>query len=527
MSALTREEHQLVLKVLNAEQLAAYSRDMAIYADRIRDAKAALDQKRITQAAYEKTLELNGRRMRVTSEAIETLNKQTRNYQQNLIGLGYALNDFTSVQGGFQQQMIAVANNMPMLLAGFGGLGLALGAILPVLPPLVSGAKAFVGALGGEDAEKAKAALDAIATKLDERKKQLEALDKIKGGPGAEAKARAEQLQGDVGGTQDQIVQGLVEATPRAGLDALAAERQRQVDRYQALDRKVQAGAAGLIPHRDAARDEIAKLDQRINTQVATRQLDAKETVAKAMLEGDPQAVGKVVKAMRDRPEGFSPQQIGAFEAATPEAMAEQERIDAELERSIERQKEGRAKIAEKERALDAKRRLDDNNFEEAKKRADARAELHDARAAAIAANTPIDEMAVRYAQEARARGGDFDPRTGRKTGRNPTDALALDSARMAKRADPSLDDEGAKAIGYRIANQAFETVDRSIEERKQMTTFVGEAQQTMAVLAGEIQALHAMFGPAAAAQIRLKQQLIQSLQAQRARTHTMLPENH
>ena len=55
------------------------------------------------------------------------------NYQQRIQGLGYAMNDFTSVQGDMSARLNAISNNMPMLLAGFGGLGLALSAILPTV----------------------------------------------------------------------------------------------------------------------------------------------------------------------------------------------------------------------------------------------------------------------------------------------------------------------------------------------------------------------------------------------------------
>lgn len=51
---------------------------------------------------------------------------------QNMTGFSYAMNDFFSVTGGLDQRLISISNNLPMMLAGLGGVGLALSAAVPI-----------------------------------------------------------------------------------------------------------------------------------------------------------------------------------------------------------------------------------------------------------------------------------------------------------------------------------------------------------------------------------------------------------
>lgn len=71
--------------------------------------------------------------IRKAGEESKSTKQSLVDYQQRIQGLGYTVNDFVSVSGDMSQRLNAIANNMPMLLAGFGGLGLALSAILPIV----------------------------------------------------------------------------------------------------------------------------------------------------------------------------------------------------------------------------------------------------------------------------------------------------------------------------------------------------------------------------------------------------------
>ena len=67
-----------------------------------------------------------------TTVAVAGAGRGAANYGQNLQALGFAVNDFFSVSGDLSQRLVSISNNLPMIAAGFGGVGLALGALVPI-----------------------------------------------------------------------------------------------------------------------------------------------------------------------------------------------------------------------------------------------------------------------------------------------------------------------------------------------------------------------------------------------------------
>ena len=101
-----------------------------------------------------------------TAEQARTASIQ---YRERIQGLGYAINDFTSVSGDMSQRLNAIANNMPMLLAGFGGLGLALSAILPIVGIVIKNWDTLKEAFGGT--------VDHGVSKIDQLKAKIKELE--------------------------------------------------------------------------------------------------------------------------------------------------------------------------------------------------------------------------------------------------------------------------------------------------------------------------------------------------------------
>jgi hypothetical protein len=91
-------------------------------------------------------------------------------YRQNLIALGYSFNDFFGVTGSISQRLNAIANNLPGVLAGFGGLGLALSGIVPIIAMVVQNWDNLKKAFGGT--------VDEGVTQLDRLEKRVKELSK-------------------------------------------------------------------------------------------------------------------------------------------------------------------------------------------------------------------------------------------------------------------------------------------------------------------------------------------------------------
>ena len=130
---LTKEEQLLELRVTGLADIEKAKKAIRDEEAAIRDAREELRKKTITHADYEAAVKRSAAAVAASNQTIAAAQTQTRDYRQNMMALGYVFNDFFSVTGGIQQRLNAIANNMPMLLAGAGALGGTLGALLPVI----------------------------------------------------------------------------------------------------------------------------------------------------------------------------------------------------------------------------------------------------------------------------------------------------------------------------------------------------------------------------------------------------------
>jgi len=161
--ALTKEEQQLVVSVtgrLEVERLTEeYRKAERALADTIKQNQ----QGTLVGAAYETQLKAQTAALNGVSQSLGKAQGSVREYRQNMVALGYVLNDFFSVQGGIAQRLNAIANNMPMLLAGFSGWGLAAGALLPILGALTPALGKLWETLAGSGViEQAKTRLESL-----------------------------------------------------------------------------------------------------------------------------------------------------------------------------------------------------------------------------------------------------------------------------------------------------------------------------------------------------------------------------
>lgn len=219
--ALTKEEQLLELRVTGLaeiqkakEAIAAQEKQLLLYHE-------ALQAGVISQTKYEQQVIMTAAATKHYSATIEAHQKHTRDYSQNMMALGYVFNDFFSVTGGIQQRLNAIANNMPMLLAGFGALGGVLGALLPVIgmlgPALWAAMKEWNGSVDHgmsliddlkekiKELEKNPAKLAVDMRRLEDAK---EMLDKLQAGIAEFKRVEAERpaTEKEAGGVVAEII---------------------------------------------------------------------------------------------------------------------------------------------------------------------------------------------------------------------------------------------------------------------------------------------------------------------------------
>lgn len=169
---LTKEEQQLIVTVTGRDDVerltVAYNAEEATLRQLIEAKKSGT----ISDAAYDAQVKRTTAGMVANAAGMNKAKVAVGEYRQNLMGLSYTLNDFFAVQGNLQQRLNAIANNMPMLLAGFGGWGLALSAILPILGALLPALFQLAKSLGFEESIKLGiSGIDHLKAKLEELEK--------------------------------------------------------------------------------------------------------------------------------------------------------------------------------------------------------------------------------------------------------------------------------------------------------------------------------------------------------------------
>ena len=136
-----------------------------------------------------------GRQVNAENKAADAVTKKTKAttagsdaaglYRQRMTGLSYSLNDFFGVSGDLSQRLNAIANNLPMLLAGFGGIGLAVSGLVPIFALAIRNWDVFgskiegvlAGIVGSENWELIKKRIhDAFAGSVKEAVDRVDAL---------------------------------------------------------------------------------------------------------------------------------------------------------------------------------------------------------------------------------------------------------------------------------------------------------------------------------------------------------------
>ncbi len=166
----------LIAKVEGAgSRLSALTKDYRQLEDALRSLHQQFEQGKLTQPSMlqSQSCLTSAIRLVSTTKALDAARQGIGDYRQNLMGLSYAMNDFFSVSGNMQQRLNAIANNMPMLLAGFGGWGLALSAILPIVGALTGPLKELYDTLANSKSiDESTLAIEKLSKRIAEISKQ-------------------------------------------------------------------------------------------------------------------------------------------------------------------------------------------------------------------------------------------------------------------------------------------------------------------------------------------------------------------
>lgn len=215
--------------------------------------------------------------------------------QQNITGLSYAMNDFFSVQGGIDQRLGAVANNLPMLLSGFGNLGLILSGVTPIVGMVIRNFDSLKESMGFA-VDKGLSGIALLEEELDKLEKK-------------EVKVPVDLMAMDSLRKQIKEIRDAIEAVnqlsrTRTYYEKESGQRVREVfekakdDEGKAVGGDVVAGKLrGPVARRmiedptgivGRARDEVKKVEQQIadNRDMARHVTDASEAFAMNVLAG-------------------------------------------------------------------------------------------------------------------------------------------------------------------------------------------------------------------------------------------------
>lgn len=168
---LTNEEQKLILTIVGKADIRDLNDELGREQRNVIALTELLRAGGIQQDAYNLTVSASAQNITRLNTNIQAIEKSTHNWSVNAMGLSYALNDVFSAGGGVEQKIMSMANNMPMLLAGFGGWGLALSAIIPMMTALGPLIREAYKAWAGDDHTKAVAALDKLKEKIKEIEK--------------------------------------------------------------------------------------------------------------------------------------------------------------------------------------------------------------------------------------------------------------------------------------------------------------------------------------------------------------------
>ena len=257
---LNEDVINLILNITGQKEIDRLTKSTENYKALIESLVTEYNQGTVAVDAYEKQLdELNAAYQRELLLLRELQTTQQIGvaglaaYRENFTGLSYVMNDFLSVQGSMQQRFNAIANNMPMLLSGFGGLGLALSALIPLGSAIASMLQNMT--TGSEESEKA-------LKKLEEQVKAgLKAFEQFSGlKPPAilESGRRTSQVLAEAGG--DQLAADLAKQQLERSADPRIADLKRQVEQLRAeAQQQSELGGAEQAVQTSRQADETQK----------------------------------------------------------------------------------------------------------------------------------------------------------------------------------------------------------------------------------------------------------------------------
>ena len=393
MPQFTQEE-LLAIRVTGEQEVKRLREEIRLMEEDLVKAYQARDGSIAKEVAWRQAIQFSAPILAKNREEIEKFSEASKTglakYGQNMTALGYALNDFFSVSGNLQQRLNAIANNLPGVFAGFSGLGLALGAVVPIIAAAIPALSKFWEEAGGEKAVDAlkkrikeleerplKLAVD--FTELNAAKEKLEALEKAQAafnaarqteeeadlarqaGKATRETMGSEALQTAVAG--DIIRRGDKSVIPQAMLDQkAAAERaargeftaQEEANFAAAASRSAAAGGnLSVDTLRKSARERAQQQQRDIQAQIDNAVGQAAKDRVGQFLTGDIGAIGAVKGVVGRTPDAFPPEfrkAVGMMPGSPEEAAAlrEARKIEAR-ERRDEAAAERQQKLADAE----------------------------------------------------------------------------------------------------------------------------------------------------------------------------------
>lgn len=308
--------------------------------------------------------------MKRTTETSKGFGASLGNMRQQITAASFAFQDFTSTSGDLGAKLNSVTNNLPMLLAGLGGLGqvISLTATAGIAlyrnwdqiarqfetqVPFPKAAKDVAGLkdelkqakkemeeLGGNskltlselerynELRTKTADIEARITKEKAEQKKLEKLNALEGGEESkETKARAKALQAGLGGQQDEIIRAVARGLNEGN------EKRRQALEKQYADLTAKANNT-TGDEQVAALRQLGTVKKQLAAipQAEDRTNEAAKLVADAVIDADVQSFRKLENIMIDFPRLFTDAQRKVVKEASPEEAAAWKKWNEEAE---------------------------------------------------------------------------------------------------------------------------------------------------------------------------------------------------
>jgi len=343
---------RIIIQVQNVEQLRLLREELELDRQELVYLREEFDHNRMSQQEWERVSQIVGGRIADNNQVANRLNHSVqtnaasmRDWRMNMLGLGYAMNDFFSVSGNMQQRLNSIANNLPMLLSGFGGLGIALSALAPIMGMVIGNWGAFKESITGAKSEfndavediktrlkelegkkiKLPVEIAEIETLQEEVKKlqdAVETLNRIKG-----TQTEAEREAGAAVGKafeEGLTPQGKL-MTAREMQDQLQARARMHAEEF---DTKEAADLRNEILKQKATKDEIARLEKMREDNLGKMDLDEQTAIndrINNLKENDINA-DRNIQVMRELSESAAAREVGRLMNDAMKGVGEKQR---------------------------------------------------------------------------------------------------------------------------------------------------------------------------------------------------------